>query len=116
MTKCPTCGGDLNYEPFCCRRVKLSPRARALSGQYGTGAEYALRPEDLSDEVPLTPGTLVVFTERLDPELAGEPGTIVEVEGDEGNPFTVAVEYLVAYGFGHYKTDWFLPEHVTEAT
>lgn len=91
--------------------TKLTPRARARTGAYGTGAEYALKPEDLSDEVPLEVGALVVFTERLDPQWAGQPGRVVEVEGDKGNPWVVAVEYLVAYGNG--KTNWFLPEHVT---
>ena len=91
--------------------MKLSPRARALTGQYGTGAAFALTPEDLSDEVPLEVGALVVFTERLDPKWAGQPGKVVEVEGDEGNPWTVAVEYLVAYGWG--LTGWFLPQHIT---
>ena len=89
--------------------TKLSPRARALSGQYGTGAAWAIKPEDLSDEVPLVVGALVVFTQHSG--LAGEPGKVIEVEGDEGNPFTVAVEYLVAYEHG--RTGWFLPQDIT---
>jgi hypothetical protein len=74
--------------------VKLSPRDRLA--MYRTGHLYGIKAEDLSDEIPLTPGTLVVLTKSSGAE--GQPGTIVEVEGDEGDPCLVAVEYLVAFG------------------